>query len=72
MRLTSTTPDKTNVREDTGGIATHVASEQHQDALERDAMIKKTYETYKSRKLGLRVYNVRFLYCSPRDAESAR
>ena len=36
------TPDKINVREDTNCIATHVASEQHQDALERDAIIKKT------------------------------
>ena len=70
--LTSTTPDKMNVREDTDGIATHVASDQQQDALERDAMIKKTYETYKIRKLGLRVYDVRYLYCSPKDAESAR
>ena len=69
MSLTSTTPDKTDVREDTDGIATHVASEQHQDALERDAMIKKTYEIGK---LGLRVYNVRYLYCLPRDAKSAR
>ena len=65
----SWTPDKMNAREDTDGIATHVASEQHQDALERDAMIKKTYE---SRKLGLRVYNVRYLYRLPRDAESPR
>ena len=69
MSLTSTTPDKTNVREDTDGIATHIASEQHQDALERDAMIKKTY---KSGKLEIRVYNVRYLYCLPRDAESPR
>ena len=57
------TPDKKNVREDTDGIATHVASEQHQDALERDAMIKKTYEIFESRKLEIRAYNVRYLYC---------